>query len=105
MDGEETFLFLFNRRDREPNPDSNFMQHTFTPLPAKVSIFNLHPLEVVSLYSVPQRQANDIITHIYLKLLLGMIIFNFVNFETLIYMNLYNLLILNKKQKCKKKQC
>ena len=31
--------------------------------------------------------------------------FNFVNFESLIYMKLYNLLILNKIQKCKKKQC
>ena len=34
---------------------------------------------------------------------LGMRIFNFVNFESLIYMKLYNLLILNKIQKYKKK--
>ena len=38
----------------------------------------------------------------YLKLLLGMRIWNFVNFESLIYMKLYNILILNKIQRCKK---
>ena len=37
-----------------------------------------------------------------LKLALGMRIFNFVNFKSLIYMKLYNLLILNKIEKCKK---
>ena len=37
-----------------------------------------------------------------LKMPLGMRIFTFVNFESLIYMKLYNLLILNKIQKCTK---
>ena len=37
-----------------------------------------------------------------LKLLLGMRIFNFVNFENLFYIKPYHLLILNKIQKCKK---
>ena len=37
-----------------------------------------------------------------LKLPLGKRIFNFVNFESLIYIKLYNLLILNKIQKCYK---
>ena len=46
----------------------------------------------------------NIWTTFYLKLLLGMVIFSFVIFESLIYMKLYNLLILNKIQKCKKKQ-
>ena len=40
--------------------------------------------------------------NIVLKLLLGMSTFNFVNFKNLVYMRLYNLLILNKTQKCKK---
>ena len=38
----------------------------------------------------------DNINGYYLELPLGMRIFNFVNFESLIYINLYNLLILNK---------
>ena len=36
-----------------------------------------------------------------LNLPLGMRIFNFINFESLIYMKPYNQLILNKIQKCK----
>ena len=39
------------------------------------------------------------------QLLLGMRIFNFVNFECLICLELYNLLNLSKIEKCKKKQC
>ena len=37
-----------------------------------------------------------------IKELLGMRIFNFVNFENLFYMKLYSLLILKKRQKCNK---
>ena len=40
--------------------------------------------------------------HLNLKLTLGMRIFIFVNFKSLIYIRLYNLLILNTMQKCKK---
>ena len=45
------------------------------------------------------------ILYFYLKRLLEMRIFNFVNFENLIYMKVYSLLILKKIQKYKKDGC
>ena len=43
----------------------------------------------------PLRNTVDLVIFACLKLPLGMRIFNFVNFESLIYLKLYNLLILN----------